>query len=56
MEGQGCRGFKCNGNNKQAGVGQRPSAMMEDCIGRQVLQQEALIEKKESGTITDILH
>jgi hypothetical protein len=29
--------------------------MMEDCTGRQVLQQKVVLEKKESGTITNIL-
>ena len=29
--------------------------MMEDCMGRQVLQQKVVIEKKESTTITSLL-
>jgi hypothetical protein len=29
--------------------------MMEDCIGRQGVQQNVVLEKKESGTITNIL-
>ena len=29
--------------------------MMEDCVGRQVLQQKAVTEKMESGTVINIL-
>jgi hypothetical protein len=36
----GWRGFKCNGNKKQAGNGQKPLGMEEDCtIGIQSPQQ-----------------
>ena len=47
MEVRGWRGFKRNGNKKQAGNGQRPWGMEADSIGSQGLQQTVALEEEE---------
>ena len=42
------RGFKYNGNKKQAGHDQKPSAMEKDCIGNQGLQRTTALQKNRT--------
>ena len=45
MERRGSGGFKYNGNKKQAGSGQKPSGMEQDCVGGQSPQRAVVFEK-----------
>ena len=42
------RGFKYNGNKKQAGLDQKPSAIEKDCIGSQGLQRNTALQKNRT--------
>jgi len=49
MERRSSRGFKYNGNKKQAANGQLRSWMQKDCKGCQGPQQTVVPEEKKEG-------